>query len=236
MNQDQTRPRRHRIGVDDPAAEGRTARERIQEVALSLFIEEGYDKTSLREIAERLGVTKAALYYHFPTKEDLVASLIEDRLTRIGAIIEWARERPRDDAMRRGFVLRYADLMQGDRHSKIMQFFERNQTIAKTLQAGEAMRAQMIEVMDLLSDPADPPAVQLRRSLSIFAMHASWFIMKTRHMPPEAAREASLEVALELVSGQADEGPADKTTADKTTAGETPAGEISPAPGAAPAM
>ncbi|MCW2946577.1 MAG: putative transcriptional regulator, TetR family, partial [Actinoallomurus sp.] len=40
-------------------------REKIQAVALELFAEHGYDKTSLREIAERLDVTKAALYYHF---------------------------------------------------------------------------------------------------------------------------------------------------------------------------
>src|SRR5271169_3138544 len=50
-------------------------RERILEVSLELFNEQGYDKTSLREIAERLGVTKAALYYHFERKEDLLLEL-----------------------------------------------------------------------------------------------------------------------------------------------------------------
>jgi len=47
-------------------------RTRIQAVALELFTEQGYDATSLREIAERLGVTKAALYYHFKSKEEIV--------------------------------------------------------------------------------------------------------------------------------------------------------------------
>src|SRR5579871_4147084 len=50
-------------------------RERILDVALELFNEQGYDKTSLREIAERLGVTKAALYYHFKSKEDILLEL-----------------------------------------------------------------------------------------------------------------------------------------------------------------
>jgi len=50
-------------------------RERILDVALELFNEQGYDKTSLREIAARLGVTKAALYYHFERKEDLLLEL-----------------------------------------------------------------------------------------------------------------------------------------------------------------
>jgi AcrR family transcriptional regulator len=50
-------------------------RERILDVSLDLFIEKGYDKTSLREIAEQLGVTKAALYYHFPSKQDILLAL-----------------------------------------------------------------------------------------------------------------------------------------------------------------
>ena len=57
-----------------PSGEGDT-RERILDVALDLFIEQGYDKTSLREIAEPLGVTKAALYYHFAAKEDILLAL-----------------------------------------------------------------------------------------------------------------------------------------------------------------
>ena len=63
--------------MTDPAR-GRETRARIQAVAIELFTEQGYEKTSLREIAERLNVTKAALYYHFKSKEDIVASLIED--------------------------------------------------------------------------------------------------------------------------------------------------------------
>ena len=55
------------------AAQG--TRERILDVALDLFIEQGYDGSSLREIAERLGVTKAALYYHFESKDDILMAL-----------------------------------------------------------------------------------------------------------------------------------------------------------------
>ncbi len=53
-------------------------RQRIQDVALELFAEQGYEKTSLREIAERLDVTKAALYYHFKTKEEILVSIFDD--------------------------------------------------------------------------------------------------------------------------------------------------------------
>jgi AcrR family transcriptional regulator len=56
------------------ADEGDT-RERILDVALELFTEQGYDKTSLRQIAEPLGFTQAAIYYHFAAKEDILVAL-----------------------------------------------------------------------------------------------------------------------------------------------------------------
>src|ERR1700735_3413873 len=52
-----------------------STRERILDIALDLFSEKGYDKTSLRDIADRLGTTKAALYYHFARKEDILFEL-----------------------------------------------------------------------------------------------------------------------------------------------------------------
>ena len=60
-----------------------STRERILDIALELFSEQGYDKTSLRDIAERLGTTKAALYYHFARKEDILLEL-HMRLHEIG--------------------------------------------------------------------------------------------------------------------------------------------------------
>jgi len=50
-------------------------RDRILELALDLFVRQGYAETSMRAIAEGLGVTKAALYYHFAGKEDILLAL-----------------------------------------------------------------------------------------------------------------------------------------------------------------
>src|ERR1700761_3598526 len=58
-----------------PRSQGADTRERILDVAQELFTRDGYDKTSLRDIAERLGVTKAALYYYFERKEDILLEL-----------------------------------------------------------------------------------------------------------------------------------------------------------------
>jgi AcrR family transcriptional regulator len=72
-------------------AEHSNTRQRILDVALDLFTEQGYDGTSLREIAAQLSVTKAALYYHFESKEDILRALHmrlhelgKDALMRLG--------------------------------------------------------------------------------------------------------------------------------------------------------
>lgn len=52
-------------------------RERIQDAARELFGQKGVQRTSLQDIADRLGITKPALYYHFRSREDLVRSILQ---------------------------------------------------------------------------------------------------------------------------------------------------------------
>ncbi|XVQ07316.1 TetR/AcrR family transcriptional regulator [Spirillospora sp. CA-255316] len=52
-------------------------KQRILEVARELFVQQGVQRTSLQEIADRLGITKPALYYHFSSREDLVRSIVQ---------------------------------------------------------------------------------------------------------------------------------------------------------------
>lgn len=56
---------------------GPATRERIQTVARELFAQKGVQRTSLQDIANRLGITKPALYYHFSSREDLVRSILQ---------------------------------------------------------------------------------------------------------------------------------------------------------------
>jgi AcrR family transcriptional regulator len=64
---------------EDPAPGGTGpsggTRERILDIALDLFTTQGYDKTSLRQIADRLGFSKAAIYYHFASKDEILLAL-----------------------------------------------------------------------------------------------------------------------------------------------------------------
>jgi AcrR family transcriptional regulator len=60
--------------VTKPPSETRL---RIQDIARELFSQKGVQRTSLQDIADRLGITKPALYYHFSSREDLVRSIIQ---------------------------------------------------------------------------------------------------------------------------------------------------------------
>jgi AcrR family transcriptional regulator len=174
-------------------------RARIQRVGLELFTEKGYEATSLREIAERLGVTKAALYYHFKTKDDIIASLVEARVAKMDELISWARAQDRTPALRREFVLRYADLLADGQHHALMRFFERNQTAMHQHKASISLRDRIAEIMDIIGAPSESLAERMRRSLGIFALHSAWFVLADESITDADRRAAALEVALDLV-------------------------------------
>ena len=52
-------------------------KERILETALELFAQNGYLGTSMNDIAQRLGFTKAALYKHYTSKQEILDSIVE---------------------------------------------------------------------------------------------------------------------------------------------------------------
>jgi TetR/AcrR family transcriptional regulator, cholesterol catabolism regulator len=60
-----------------------TTHDKIIEVAIKIFAEHGYAGTSMRGIAEELGITKAALYYHFSCKEEIFKACINHSVERI---------------------------------------------------------------------------------------------------------------------------------------------------------
>jgi AcrR family transcriptional regulator len=57
-------------------------KENILKEAAALFSQKGYERTSMREIAERVGVTKPAIYYHFSNKQELFEELVTTSFER----------------------------------------------------------------------------------------------------------------------------------------------------------
>lgn len=175
-------------------------RTKIQDVALELFIEQGYEATSLREIAERLGVTKAALYYHFKTKDDIVLSLAERRLSENEALLAWLKEQPKTPETRAELIRRYGELLLRGDQKDFMRFMERNQTSMRHHPTVLRMREVMFALVEELAEPGDPLTTRIRRSMALFTMHAGvWLSQNDPEHTEEERREAAMEVALDLL-------------------------------------
>jgi AcrR family transcriptional regulator len=179
---------------------GRDTRSRLRELALQLFAEQGYEKTSLREIAERLGVTKAALYYYFKSKEDIVRSLVEDYVAEIDDLIAWARERPRTAETRAQIIRRYLHIVADG--SAVFRMLHQNQAAVSSLAAakerGELFRERMDALVGLLTGPDAPLRDQVRAASCLMSLSFCSMHYQDRAASAEELETALLDVALEL--------------------------------------
>jgi AcrR family transcriptional regulator len=66
------------------------ARRRVIDAALDLFGEHGVSGTSLQMIADAIGVTKAAVYHQFPTKDEIILAVAQSELARLERALERA--------------------------------------------------------------------------------------------------------------------------------------------------
>ena len=100
--------------------EAPSTRSLIAQTALDLFQEHGYNATSLRMIADRMNVTKAALYYHYPAKEHLVIELTRPFLEGLSALLDQT-EVAQDLSIRQDQMLEgYADVFLA--HHRVVRF------------------------------------------------------------------------------------------------------------------
>ena len=95
-------------GTSTRAAQAERTRQQILETAQRLFAEHGYDATSLQMIADEMGLTKAAVYYHFPAKVDIRHEILQPRVKRLGTLLDEAAalrgRRARVEHLVNGFV------------------------------------------------------------------------------------------------------------------------------------
>jgi AcrR family transcriptional regulator len=178
-------------------------RERIQAVALELFAEQGYEKTSLREIAERLGVTKAALYYHFKSKEDIVRSFTEDYVHELDALIAWGRDQPPTEETRAALLAGYSDIV--ERRLEVLRFLEQNQAAVHHLMTEhegqdrkKLFRQQFETLRDLLAPPDATLRDRVRASMAVVSVGLSCMLFKNEAADPAELRAIIRDTASEL--------------------------------------
>ena len=177
-------------------------RSRVQEVALELFAEQGYEKTSLREIAERLGVTKAALYYHFKSKEDIVHSFTDDYFAEIDALLDWAKDQPRGDETRHAILDRYVGVVLAG--SEVFRFMEQNRASVQGMEAGKErfarFRDRLDTLVELLAGPEAPLRDRVRATAGVLSVGATCMFYLQQVDDPDKLRAIVLEIATDLIS------------------------------------
>jgi len=77
-----------------PQARGLARREAMLRAATELFLEKGYDDTSLAEIVERSKGSRSTLYEQFGGKEGLLRAMIENSCARVWEVIGLAADAP----------------------------------------------------------------------------------------------------------------------------------------------
>src|ERR1700723_56067 len=182
---------------DAGTAPRRDTRAQAQKVALELFAEQGYEKTSLREIAERLGVTKAALYYHFKSKEDIVHSFTDDYFAAIDDLVDWGRKQPRTDETRREILDRYVGIVLGG--GEVFRFLEQNRAAGQGMEAGKESFAPFRDRLDslvaLLAGPYAPLRERVRATAALLSVGATCHVYLQQAADPAKLRAIITEIA-----------------------------------------
>jgi len=81
-------------------------KERILETAYELFAERGYDRTTMRELASRMGMTTGVLYAHFNSKDEIIHALAERSRARGKDLMDiLSREDTMREALRSLFAM-----------------------------------------------------------------------------------------------------------------------------------
>jgi AcrR family transcriptional regulator len=108
-------------GGEPKANDGR--REHILRVAARVFAEKGYRATSLQEIADQVGVTRPAFYYHFKSKQEILAAIVDAAFERAEAAVEQAIATDGSAAEQiREFIRRYVEI--NTEHAEVPVLFQ----------------------------------------------------------------------------------------------------------------
>ena len=173
-------------------------------IALRLFTEQGYEATSLRQIADELGINKASLYYYFDSKEAIVRSLLNDRGDEAEQLLQWLHEQPRTPGLLTAAVLRWVESFSIQKLQGI-RFMAANPLIARTLadhsaddRIGATLTAFAHQLAELLPQPTPETVVLLR--MAVLSINASVQASAHTQVPDEAIINAARRAAAALLA------------------------------------
>lgn len=140
-------------------------RQRILDIAVDLFIEQGYAGTSVRDISERLGMTKGSLYYHFASKEEVLNALVAPLLDDLDQFVRDAATGKID----RDLLERLVNLL--DEHGVLLRSLMGDPSVLHGLAIRRSMPQRIAALQRSLAD-SDDPAAALRGRCALGVINA----------------------------------------------------------------
>lgn len=170
-------------------------RDVILATARRLFEEQGYDATSLRQIAEAVGMTKAAVYYHYPAKDHLLLELIRPMVDALSELVsqlraEGAPAHPQET------LAAYLDLFLT--HLPVVQLLSRDPATQNHPDVGQRLRALVEAIQRQLTGPDADTEQIVRAACALGVVHG------VSTIAPEvatASRDVILASAAAALSG-----------------------------------
>ncbi|MCX4092924.1 TetR/AcrR family transcriptional regulator [Nocardia sp. alder85J] len=98
-----------------PSAWDHDSRQRFLDAAVALFVRHSFAGTSLQMVADELGVTKAAVYYHFRTRDQLLLAVMEPMLSQLREVIRTAEQQRGPRAQAESMLTGYAAMVAAER-------------------------------------------------------------------------------------------------------------------------
>jgi AcrR family transcriptional regulator len=149
------------------------AQHRILDAALALIAENGVGGTSLQMIADEVGVTKAAVYHQFKTKEEIVIALTERELGRLDDALEAAEAESSRPRAREVLLSRVIDMaVERRRAAATLQF---DPVIIRLLADHEPFQRFLTRLYGVLLGDADDearvPAAMLSGAIGTAVVH-----------------------------------------------------------------
>lgn len=176
-------------------------RDRILDVALELFSARGYEGTSIRDIAEQMEMTKAAVFYHFPAKEDLLAAILGPAMARVGHVLE--QHGPVNDVQeRREFVTALVDVVAEVGPQVVMMLSDPaagSHVRALTGEAGMPSRVGRALLGAEAADPRIAAADRIRAACAVASLPAGVAAWRRDHPDEVALDDDSKDVLVEVV-------------------------------------